>query len=389
LTPEDVEDAQGSISSTVFNYTSDKSTSLESSFTLTPSKPGCLIIGFVYKGASAYEYGGTSYGDKGGSEVSISPGGSSEMMGEISREGPNYFFEVLDELTPPAAPVLSSAQFSDSGNFVTLTFSTPTDTGSAAGVSGTYVDFPCSELFEFSTDKEEEEEVCRFTSKTTAIITVSSVSIISTGDQVTLKSGKLFADCDAEIYDCSGTSSSSDTTASVDLPEVPIVPEVVLTGATSVPSCGDISLDSSMSSGNGGRDWAVFQWTFQSTAAEGDTNDLASFMSAVNSGAYDPTLKIPASNLVPGESYLFKLSLTNFFGQSASSTDWFAVAVSNGASPTVTIEGTATRTIMSSDAVTLFAVGEAATCDGEGVIIGGSNYVWDGGDLESTSVDKR
>jgi len=374
-----------SISSSVFNYTNDKTTSLTSSFTLTSSNPGCLVLSFTYKGNSVAEYGTYEYDnlDIGGMISWVGDDGKPDFSSfEETRSGPRYYITVLDSLTPPAVPTLDGAQFGSSGNTITLTFSAPTDTGSAAGITGTYVDFSCSELFEMA-----DQATCKFTSKTSVEVFLSSTSSVVAGDPIVLRSGTLFAECDESVYDCSGTSSPTTSTSLVVLPDTAIVPTVVITGANSVPSCGDISLDSSMSSGSGGRDWTSFQWTFYSTAV--DTTGMSGFISTVNSGTYSPTLKIPTSNLVPGEFYYFKLTLENFLRQSSTFETFYEVAVSLRAIPTVAIEGAATRIILASEELALFAVGEAATCDGEGVVIEGSNYVWDASGLESISIDKR
>jgi hypothetical protein len=333
---------------------------------------GCGVIAFSLTGDSLDEY---ETGDGYAGYIAYEVGAS-------------------DSETPP--PELASAKFGDAGNRVLITLDSASDQGSRGlGLAGSYVAFPCSELFEIESIND--DAACMFTSSSTVEATMGSSAATGIGDSVVLLEGKLYAFCDQTS--CNSWSPSGTSSATISGPDTPLTPTVSITGVSSVPSCNSIQIDASTSSGSGGRSWSAFSWSFFATSSESASDDVAAYLDNVNNEVtFNPVLVIPNEILVAGEAYYFKLTLTNFMGESTTSSHWFEVMVQIGSNPLVAIVGEASRTMLREEALSLFAEGQAAACPDEvAKIIPIANYLWtveeEGADadpgLASISVDNR
>ena len=340
-------------------------------FTAKFAKQGCGVIEVTITGANADEYHTT----------------------------PQYYALVVaasDAVTPP--PTIVTAKFGDSGNKLVVTLDTASDQGKCGlGLSGTsYVAFACSQLFSIPTIGP--DAMCRFVSPTVIQVTLSTSAATVEGDTLELLESKIYALRGKEDLNCENWEPSGAQTVVIAYPDYPIIPVVSITGATSVPSCNDIELDASTSSGSGGRAWKSFQWTFN-TGDEASKERVQAHLKSINEEpSFDPLLTVPSALLTKGETYGFTLTLTNFMDSKTVYGGFgFVVTVAQQSVPLVNVIGEAKRSMLRSESLSLFAEGTAAACEGEEPkIIAKEKYAWsvtqDGVEVTSvvsTSVDKR
>ncbi|GMI08138.1 hypothetical protein TrVE_jg1287, partial [Triparma verrucosa] len=275
------------------------SESTRSSFMTSFSKAGCIILSFAMTGPSANQY------DASDSKASVF---------------------VLSAGAEPTPPALLSAQFSDNAKSIYINFNSPTNRGDKGGA-----EFPCSDLFTFDTDP---SASCMFLSTTQVLAILSKAATTMIGSEVDLIAGKVFAECsDPDAFDCSSWTAAPASSTTVDGPATPFYPTPILTGATTVSSCADITVSAMSSTGSGGRKWTAFQWSFTSTAS--NTTRITTYMEDLNTELADIAvsstttmsdfnqyleLNVPTENLIKGGTYSFVLTLKNFFDNSASST---------------------------------------------------------------------
>ncbi|GMH95715.1 hypothetical protein TrVE_jg5792 [Triparma verrucosa] len=372
------------LSSRVFNFTSNKDTSLEASFTATFQEAGCGIVVFQYVGSSVDEYGASSKGRGDDDMPTIDAGGDFSFT---KSDETIATFVIESAGAPPAAPALSSVIFSQNGDKLIVDFVEATDIGSTTfNLTTLYSEFDCNSVL--TIQGTDEGATCQFISSTCLQVTLPSTSSTVPGSDIAVNANKIYAVCMVGV-DCSSSTNAEPLVTTIGLPESPLTPVVTVSGPLSISRCGDIRLDASTSFGNGGRDWLSFSWSFSASAS--DTSGVTSVVDAANSAdAFDPVLTIPNANLRQGQQYSFQLTLTNFLSQTSSLTNYFVVSVADNSVPTVTIEGDSYRYISRSEEISLFASGEAASCGDELKIIPAAQYLWSNSyGLEQTSADLR
>ncbi|KAJ1430691.1 REJ domain-containing protein [Ochromonadaceae sp. CCMP2298] len=227
--------------------------------------------------------------------------------------------DVYDVLTHPVvvqsfraasvAPALSSVRFSDTGASLLFTFDSPTDQAAH------YTSFDCSLLAAFPGAS---KSLCRWTnsSQLSALLPTSG-SLPNVGDVATLRP-LVRAACLSDT-NCANYVYTAQSTVSISPPSGSLLPLPVL-GASSVTIsyCDDISLDSTTSTGFGGRDWRSVAWTVAGDAVGVST--APAIQAHLNSNykdtfsiAYVPNkLLYRAPKL--GPTYTITLLLTNFLG---------------------------------------------------------------------------
>ncbi|GMH92953.1 hypothetical protein TL16_g12498 [Triparma laevis f. inornata] len=349
--------------------------STRSSFMTSFTKSGCVILSFAISGPSSNQY------DTSDSKTSVF---------------------VLSAGAEPTPPSLLSAQFSNNAKSIYINFNSPTNRGDKGGA-----EFPCSDLFTFDSDP---SAPCMFLSTTQMLAILSKSSTTMIGSKVDLIAGKMFAECsDPDAFDCSSWTAAPVSSTTVDGPATPFYPAPSLTGATTVSSCADIDVSAMSSSGSGGRKWTAFQWSFTSTAS--NTTRITTYMEDLNNElaaiVESPTttmsnfnkyleLSVPTVNLIKGGTYIFMLTLKNFFDNSASSAP-IAVTVSSNSVPSIMIQGGDKRSMLRPNSLSIFAEAFGAACPGEQAkIVPAKNYNWlikdvAGAvqDFPSVSIDRR
>ncbi|GMH98499.1 hypothetical protein TrST_g8065, partial [Triparma strigata] len=339
------------------------------------SKAGCIILSFAMTGPSANQY-------------------------DASESKASVF--VLSAGAEPTPPALLSAQFSDNAKSIYINFNSPTNRGDKGGA-----EFPCSDLFTFDTDP---SASCMFLSTTQVLAVLSKAATTMIGSEVDLIAGKVFAECsDPDAFDCSSWTAAPASSTTVDGPATPLYPTPILTGATTVSSCADITVSAMSSTGSGGRKWTAFQWSFTSTAS--NTTRITTYMEDLNTKLADIALSstttmsdfnqylelnVPTENLIKGGTYSFVLTLKIFFDNSASSTV-IEVTVSSNSVPSIMIQGGDKRSMLRPNALSIFAEAFGAACPGEQAkIVPAKNYNWQIKDVAgavqdfpSVSIDRR
>ena len=157
---------------------------------------------------------------------------------------------------PPAAPKLSVAQFGNTGSFVAFTFDADTNQG---GISAT-TSWACNQLFKFPGAATTQ---CVWMNNSQVQATFGSISsntnlsqILQVGNLVTVQPGLIRAVCRSGTacgsYPYLGPVGADGTTAFVDGPNNPLLPNVILIMPTALGPCTNLTADVSTSTGNGG-----------------------------------------------------------------------------------------------------------------------------------------
>jgi hypothetical protein len=104
--------------------------------------------------------------------------------------------------------------------------------------------------------------------------------------------------------------------------------QAALSSASVVGICDDIVLDPTSSVGHAGRSWKSVQWTIQKRNEPNNNQTHVDFLYAKATVGIEPYLNLnckttkvvctlPNSFLLDGYTYVFRLALTNFFGESS------------------------------------------------------------------------
>ena len=224
--------------------------------------------------------------------------------------------KILNSMTPNPPPLLSTAQFSNDGGSVLVYFSAPTNKANILTVF-----FACSLVFEFYGDI---LSTCSWVSSTIVKINLGINKLLSVSDFITVKSNIVKASC-TDLCDMYGLAQSQ--TVIISAPINPVVPNIIVAVPPSLSSCDDVIIDSSSTTGFGGRPLIDVQWTVSKTIA-GVTYPDDDILYELESHSNNILKEIIISKTLFTEAtYTLSLSITNFLGQSSSSTAIFTIAV--------------------------------------------------------------
>ena len=222
--------------------------------------------------------------------------------------------------------------------------------------------FSCDGLFVFNGSA---HTTCSWTDSTTVRasfgIILSSVTYIEPGDTVTLKGGILTAACTASSSsDCTGYPTAARQSLIAASPSNPVRPSVIMIAPSQLSACTNLSIDASSSSGDGGRSWSNISWSVSS--AYPTRSSSVSAMLGVLNGVSSLAAPIEISNSWLMEStYTITLSLTNFLGQSSSST--IVVEVTGFANtPQVSILGSYAKVTTASSSLLIESIAKVSAC---------------------------
>ena len=304
----------------------------------------------------------------------------------------------------PAVPQLSSAQFSVTGQYVTVSFDSATN---QAGITANT--FACTGLFKF---KGAALSTCLWLDSQNVKVVLQSITpatnqstVLDVGDTVTIRGGLIKAVCrtgtNCAAYKALGsarrkllvTSPSTPGAAkkrgatavgaqgasdvlsiTVSEPSTALVPNVTLTLPSTIGACANLTVDVSTSTGSGGRPWESV--VFKVVPASGSLTPNANTMKIENylNNNFNPVsavVSVPAALIYPS-SYQVIVTMTNFLGGAATATSTFSVSGDRNR-PLVTILGPPTVTTTAKSALSLPGVATLSSC-GTGSL--SLNYTW-------------
>ena len=243
-----------------------------------------------------------------------------------------------------ASPKIQSATFSSDGSKLLINFDSATNYGvSSSGNSLT--NFACSEIVVFTGAS---AAVCSWSSNRLLVATIDGFqSPPSVGDSISLVSGP---------------------TVIIQAPTSPTPPSVALSTPKTATTCDDVSVDTTGSTGFGGRPWKAMQW---SVAGNGNTTRIQNYLNTV-ARTTTQVYKIPRNYFSPGTLQI-TLTLMNFLGVSSAALVTMTVSASADI-PIVKITGSSQVTIYRSQSLSLFAAASISSC--ANVSTTSLNYLW-------------
>lgn len=221
-------------------------------------------------------------------------------------QSPTFSAVVITPTTVPPAPKLKSAIFSDNGLFLKIKFDSPTDYGASILPNSAKGEFLCSLLFTFQGAG---VSLCYWEDRTSIAARLNAAPddvtpLLTLNSTVSLKANVVKAYC-LPSTTCGGFSSVSSVSAIRS--KTYEVPTVIVTGPTLLSSCDSMKIDASLSSGNGGRPWAMIDWTVTSL----DGSDTTAIKAMLSTSSLTTPFVIPPTMLHP-TTYYITLVLRNF-----------------------------------------------------------------------------
>jgi hypothetical protein len=211
----------------------------------------------------------------------------------------------------------------------------------------------------------------------TTSTSVATSTDLSIGDSVVLIGGTLKALCSGPVATCDLNPVTTTMSVIALAPLNPSTPTVVINAPLFLGSCTNLTLDATASYGNGGRLYTAVMWTVSATSygvsdVIVDASSIQSYLNAYSAlhQASSP-ISIGANSLTKA-TYIFTLSLTNFFGLSSFKT--VAIDVSSDPNlPVLSIIGTSYRVIVASSTLQILSLATLSTCVSGGTTV---TYTW-------------
>jgi hypothetical protein len=205
----------------------------------------------------------------------------------------NTSVSVYSSVVPPDPPVLKSAQVSNDGLSISVSFDTTTDLGlnsSIVALDGSFPSFPCTLLLTFNGV---EDTMCAWLSSQRLTVTFISTPDTSTDDWAVIADTITLVPNVLQASGCVGLDKpclfSNTSTVEIGAPVKAVVPAASLTATDTVGSCDDLTVDPTASTG---------------------TYPMKDYLNS-NFRSTDAKLVIPSSILEFGE-VTIELTLTNF-----------------------------------------------------------------------------
>ena len=265
---------------------------------------------------------------------------------------PTAFPTASPTISPPE---LQSAQFSNNGRHIYVQFTSETDRAETV-LSSTSGTFTCSLLLTFPGSTSAQ---CLWTDLSSIRVTLQSTTVFAhVNDLLSLKSGVVKARCTITAAECSNYLFAAPIDVPISSPSSPVLPIFVINTADTVSRCGDISLDTTASTGKGNAPWVELLWEVSSdtsnptSAVESWLNSATSFVTGV--------FTISNSMLLNG-SYTFRLCGQNMFAKTSCSTSAVEVDVNKNA-PTVGLSGP--TSILRYEKIAILGTAFVPACDG-------------------------
>jgi hypothetical protein len=324
--------------------------------------PQTLALTSTTAGARTVAFTGTA--TAGTVTLSVSVSGSASSDYSIVYSSGNTI-TVLSSQSKVPAPALLSAQFSNDGTAVYLTFSGATNRGSAASNA---VYFTCSSMFYF---RGVSSAKCQWSTDATAVtIYPSSAYPLSVGSAVFIYASKVKASCLAtNATSCVAWPSNANANVTISAPGSAVKPSVLLALPSSIGSCDSLRIDIGGSSGSSGRAWSSTNFTVSSTAS----NVFLVAAYVTSNYKFGSPITVPRSLLQKGYLYTVSVTVCNFLGACGQASA--SVSVMNLAVPFAGIVGGPTFTATVNSSLQLSSTAYVASCDGSKSTLD-LEYVW-------------
>ncbi|RYH31860.1 hypothetical protein EON65_01750 [archaeon] len=271
-----------------------------------------------------------------------------DMLLINSTQNPSYTFAA------------TSAKFSSDGLGIEIRFSDFTDSGAALKLP---VAFPCNRILNFTAAA---TSSCSFDRAflLRAKLPATEVSLPMPGDRVVLLGNSLKPACSLLPVgsDCSMLDFIRET--SLELNGDAVIPTAAVAAPMEIAVGQDLTLDISLSSGNGGRPWKTIRWAVASNySLESASFSTLALQDLMNNGSMAWTYCIPDSykcNRIPmaylthAGMYSFVLSLRNFAGKWATAA--CTVRVVSDPVPSVYIFGSSVSTLFTNQTTIIRSV---------------------------------
>jgi hypothetical protein len=259
---------------------------------------------------------------------------------------------------PVPAPSLLSAKFNDGGSSITIQFDSATNQASK-----TTTTWDCSTVFIFTGAS---NSICSWVNNSAVnAVLDAAVSgdddatqpLLTVSENVTLIAGLIEAACTSE---CDELISADEQSTEVLAATNPVQPRLVLVLPEIISACESLTVDATLSSGFGGRDWTSVTWGLFS-ATGNEVLDVSNYLNNFGVVTQDKIV-IPNSLLsLSSFTYTLRLSVTNFLGQTASTSNDFSISDSDN-DPAVSISGESSISMKSSKELLLYATGVVSGC---------------------------
>ena len=290
--------------------------------------------------------------------------------------------EKVRERTGPPPNVLS-ARFTSTGENILVDLDAASD--QAGKLAGEY--FPCTALLDFA-DVDTAE--CVWVDATQISAEVNNALNFVPGETVTLRAQTTMLACDDDRCECRVLNDASSVVA--DPPDLPgVQPVFQAPDAIAVCEEGGLTVDASLSTGSGGRDWTRLVWSVNATgppesraaAKVNGTWDNATeaLESMRHRAATDLSSEFTAETtelqaLAKGgfDTLVLSLELENFLG--STKTESVEMKLSTKSIPSVLIVGGANQVAKVGNALTVEASGLASGCDGRSLAQRAVDYAW-------------
>jgi hypothetical protein len=264
--------------------------------------------------------------------------------------------------TPPAAPVLLSAVFTSDGSGLYFNFDSVTNVPIVGALLSGGV-FSCGKLVNFTGSN---SSLCRWTSPQQLLVTFNSGATntwLHLGDVVTLRGGLITGQCLSAS--CSSYPKTTNITLSVQAPTSPVTPLVSLVTKSAYGACENITLNPLASSGSCHRSWARVSWSIN---ADNCISQNCTIIEEYLNRYYNSTSSValfPRKLVFAGPDnawkYYVTLTLTNYFGVSASSTATVSF-IGNNTVPTLSLSATGSITRYRWQPVSVSALALYSSC---------------------------
>eukprot|EP01031_Cornospumella_fuschlensis_P029681 gene29681-35826_t len=272
----------------------------------------------------------------------------SNMLLINSTENPSYSFAVI------------SARFTSDGLGIDIRFSDNSDRGAALRLPPT---FPCSRILNFTSAA---ASSCWFDRAflLRAMLPAGDVSLPFPGETIVLRANSIKPACSLLPVgsDCSILDFMQES--SLELNGDTVIPTAVVAAPMQVAVGQDLTLDISLSSGNGGRPWKAIRWTVASNySLESATFSTLALQDLMNNGSMAWTHcvpdtyscnRIPRGYLSQAGVYSFVLSIRNFVGRWATAA--CTVRVVSDPVPSVYIFGPSVSTLFTNQTTIIRSV---------------------------------
>ena len=289
-------------------------------------------------------------------------------------ESPSRAVSLIASASTAPSPVLASAEFDGTGQRMTVSFDTPSD--SAVGVTAGASVWKCDLVLAFTGAS---SASCRWSTPSQIVIVFNYFSVadenVVVGDPIVLLDGVVNGYCYVDVCtDDFAASSSIDATVTADF----IQPIATVKVPTMFGLCESLVVDPTQSTGNAGRAWASVVWTV--SAADGtDTSAIQAVLAGYTNTSR--VITIDSSLLISQTTYTISLGLTNFLQDSASTVLFTAVQstrVAEESSLFVQISGGSFETHMRSRSLSRTASSLLTVCQGGSIttVTPSVSYTW-------------